>query len=157
MCEEIWKDVVGLEGYYKVSNIGRVKNSRGKILKPLLNSKGYLRMQLRKDGKNNLDFIHRIVARAFISTEIDQIDHIDGNKKNNMVSNLRICTVRQNVNYYFKNEYAGSYKYRSGRWGSRIFKEGKSVHLGTFNTQKEAADAYKQALAILENTKGGGR
>lgn len=102
---EIWKDVVGYEGLYQVSNLGRVKsiifpkNKDGKILKQRIR-KGYLRIQLYKN-KIAKDFgVHRLVALAFIPNPYNkpEIDHIDGIPSNNNVSNLKWCTPKENSN-----------------------------------------------------------
>lgn len=110
MEEEIWKDVVGFEGLYRISNHGRVmsvprKNARGqiidgRILKPAINCSGmgYPQVGLRKDGKTHYVQIHRIVARAFLGTPPDgyEVDHIDKVHTNNKLSNLRYLTIRKN-------------------------------------------------------------
>lgn len=83
---------------YQISTKGDVKNIRtGKILKPISTKNGYLRVSL--DGK--LCRVHRLVADAFlIKKDSDtQINHIDGNKKNNNVDNLEWCTPSQNIKH----------------------------------------------------------
>jgi len=106
---EIWKDIKGYEGLYQVSNEGRVKalsrvvKSRWGTPKPLkekeirevVDSLGYSRLSLSKDGNVKAHKIHRLVAEAFLFGE-GQINHIDGNKQNNHVSNLEFCTQREN-------------------------------------------------------------
>ena len=106
---EIWKDIKGYEGLYQVSNEGRVKalsrvvKSRWGTPKPLkekeireiVDSLGYSRLSLSKDGKVKAHKIHRLVAEAFLVGE-GQINHIDGNKQNNHVSNLEFCTQQEN-------------------------------------------------------------
>ena len=106
---EIWKDIKGYEGLYQVSNEGRVKalsrvvKSRWGTPKPLkekeireiVDSLGYSRLSLSKDGNVKTHKIHRLVAEAFLVGE-GQINHIDGNKQNNHVSNLEFCTQREN-------------------------------------------------------------
>lgn len=107
MKEEEWKDVVGYEGLYQVSNFGRVKSlekMRGafmqkEIIKKQIYSNGYLRCQLHKNGESRKIFIHRLVAEAFILNPDNkpQVDHIDRNRSNNSVENLRWCTAKENV------------------------------------------------------------
>lgn len=86
---EIWTDIEGFENY-QVSTWGRVRSSKC-ILKPYENQKGYLKVGLRKDGKCHKKRVSRLVAQAFIPNpdELPQVDHIDGNKQNNSVTNLR--------------------------------------------------------------------
>jgi len=106
---EIWKDIKGYEGLYQVSNEGRVKalsrvvKSRWGTPKPLkekeireiVDSLGYSRLSLSKDGNVKTHKIHRLVAEAFLVGK-GHINHIDGNKQNNHVSNLEFCTQREN-------------------------------------------------------------
>ena len=114
--EEVWKDVKGYEGYYQVSNLGNIKsleriieNSgtrtgyykvKERILKPRENTNrnGYYELSLRKDGKEKRFKVHRLVACAFIENPYNkpEVNHIDGNKSNNCVSNLEWTTSKEN-------------------------------------------------------------
>lgn len=102
--EEIWKDVVGYEGLYKVSNTGRIlaRSCERRFQK---NNSGYETVMLYKDGKYRRRTVHRIVAEAFIPNPLcySQINHIDENKENNCVSNLEWCTPSENNLKYHKN------------------------------------------------------
>lgn len=110
MGKEIWKDIDDYEGFYQVSNLGRVRsldnwiwNGTGFFLKPgkvliLRKTKtGYLRVQLK--GKDF--YIHRLVATTFIDNPLNfpQVNHKDENKANNEVSNLEWCTCAYNNSY----------------------------------------------------------
>lgn len=99
---EVWKDVVGFEGY-KVSNYGKVKTvkfGRDSILHTSL-ARGYPHVTLYKNGIKNTKSVHRIVAEAFIpnTNNLPQVDHIDGNRANAALSNLRWCTAKENQNF----------------------------------------------------------
>lgn len=99
---ENWKPVIGYEGYYEVSDLGRVMNSKtGYILTPYPNEKGYLRVILFKNGKMSHKRIHRLVADAFIPNPMNypHINHKDENKTNNCVNNLEWCNPKYNINY----------------------------------------------------------
>lgn len=114
---EVWKDIAGYEGYYQVSNLGRVKSLRvrkyshiqkcpivvfrEKILNPYFNTKKYLLVDLQKDGKRKTQQVHRLVAKSFIPNENNypQVNHKDENKQNNCVDNLEWCTNQYNSTY----------------------------------------------------------
>lgn len=97
--KEIWKDIEGYEGLYQVSNLGRVKSLKSKrFLKLSVNEKGYLRCHLSKCGGSKHWRVHRLVAQAFISNQDNkpEINHIDGDKSNNCVTNLEWVTSSEN-------------------------------------------------------------
>lgn len=100
---EIWKDIDEYDGVYQVSSFGSIRNtgigiSSAKILKPHLGTTGYYYVNLSKKSKVKLHKIHRTVARHFLTfnTAKNIVNHIDGNKLNNYVSNLEWCTSTEN-------------------------------------------------------------
>lgn len=113
--EEMWEDIEGYEGTYQVSNQGRVRSldrhiiyntgvkrfHKGKILTPEIDRYGYERVDLRESGKHNKQFVHRIVAKAFIPNpeEHPVINHKNEQPTDNRVSNLEWCTVEYNHGY----------------------------------------------------------
>lgn len=102
MLSEIWKDVSGYEGLYRVSTFGNVFSYIShKVLKPCNRSGGHVVVNLYKDHKMKSQFIHRLVAEAFIPNpdNLPVIHHKDDNPKNNHVSNLMWCTQKENVHF----------------------------------------------------------
>lgn len=108
--EEIWKDIPGYEGLYKVSSFGRVRsfaesnpiNRRNRILKQYFDGKGnYLFVGLHRDGKVKLRNVHRLVAEVFIPNpdRLPQVNHKDECKTNNRVENLEWCSRSYNSRY----------------------------------------------------------
>jgi NUMOD4 motif/HNH endonuclease len=110
---EIWKDVVGYEGLYMVSNKGRMKSLnrfradgisvKGRVLKLQTCKDGYYKLNLSKDGKKKTFRVNRLVALSFIDNPLDLpvVNHKDGDKKNNEVVNLEWCTVSENTKHGF--------------------------------------------------------
>ncbi len=112
--QEIWKDIVGYEGIYQISNKGRVKSLKRKcksihgyrtvpekIYASCLDAYGYPIVTLHKEGKRKTRTVHRLVAEAFIDNPegMTQINHIDEIKTNNFVENLEWCTIEYNNAY----------------------------------------------------------
>ncbi len=105
--KEVWKDVVGYEGLYKVSNLGNVFSVYAKRQKALNKSKhGYLMVQLWKNNIGKHHSVHRLVATAFIDNpqKKPQVNHIDEDKTNNAAYNLEWVTQTENHNCGTINE-----------------------------------------------------
>jgi len=158
---EIFKDVPGYEGSYQVSDLGRVKSlkfNREKILKPSVNNKGYLCLNLCDKEKVKNVKIHQLVVMAFLNHAPDGtmkiiVDHIDNDKLNNRLSNLQLISVRENTS----KDRKGSSKYtgvcwskNSNKWMSSIEINGKSKFLGYFDLEEEANKYYQNALKSIE-------
>ena len=109
---EVWKDVPGYEGKYQVSSCGNVKSLKRqhpynkcyveKAMKPV-KQRGYLYVMLWNDGSGKWKPIHRLVAEAFLYKPEgkQQVNHIDGNKHNNNLTNLEWVTASENVQHSF--------------------------------------------------------
>lgn len=99
MAIEIWKPVVGYEGFYEVSSLGRVRNPRGAILRDRLNHLGYNRAALCKCGVRRDCMVHRLVAAAFIGPLPigKEVNHINGLRADNRVENLEYVTRAENM------------------------------------------------------------
>lgn len=163
MIEE-WKDIIGYEGYYQISNLGRVKRIEGvvmaertygkikytykeKILKCTIVKEGYhiSGISINKKQKNFLT--HRLVAIHFIPNPHNkpQVNHIDGNKLNNSIENLEWVSNRENNCHLSKSkkktsQFIGVYFDRN-KWRSNINCKSKNIYLGAFDTEEEAYQA----------------
>nr|DAO18695.1 MAG TPA: homing endonuclease [Caudoviricetes sp.] len=106
--EEEFKEIIGYEGWYWVSNLGNVK-SKFKQLKPCINKDGYYVVSLCKENRVKTFSIHRLVALHFIDNpdNLPQVNHKDECKTNNCVTNLEWCTQQQNHDYGTRNERTG--------------------------------------------------
>ena len=153
--QEIWKDIEGYEGKYKVSNLGRVKSLqriddnnhpvKEKILKPCSDTigKGYLHVNLGRKGKAKK--IHRLVAETFIKNPENkpEVNHIDGDTKNNKVNNLEWVTHKENCIHY---------TYKLGQHKSQF--KMKSIYMITDDNEKIYFNSISNAIRwIKENTK----
>ena len=96
--KEVWQPVRGYEDRYEVSDIGRVKGPKG-LLKTRPHPKGYVWIDLYDHGARRSFLIHRLVATNFIPnpSQCPQVNHKDGNKTNNVVSNLEWCSAAENI------------------------------------------------------------
>jgi len=169
--EEIWKDVVGYEGLYEVSNRGQIKSldryvngcqpglfqiKYGIKLKPYL-SKGYLRVNLSKDGIIKTIQIHILVAMAFkghrpCGLKI-VVNHIDTNKLNNNDWNLELTTQRKNSNLKHiphTSQYTGVCWYkRINKWVASTTVNGSKVNLGSFVNEYDAHIAFESYVSKI--------
>ena len=134
MIEEIWRPVVGYEGLYEVSNLGRVRSldmyvkvgygnyrlHKGKVLSPTKNKNGYLKVNLYCNGKQKTIDVHRLVTEAFLPNpdNLPQVNHKDEDKTNNRVENLEWCDHKYNMNYGTRNIRAKETAIKNGYWSS---------------------------------------
>lgn len=141
LANEEWRDIVGYEGLYQVSNIGRIrglpittkfgarhKKHPYRFLTPVVSKRGYYVVGLSKNGITKTFTLHRLIAQAFIPNPENKphIDHIDTNRLNNNLSNLRWVTSKENSN----NPLTLEKNRQSGRrlWADGIFDDRKNIH-----------------------------
>ena len=158
-CVEQWKDIPDYEGYYQISNLGRVKSLEKTLIickrkcvykplikKPHISKRGYWEIGICKNRLGVTKKIHRLIAISFIDNPKNhpQINHIDGNKLNNNISNLEWVNNRENACHRVKSsnytsKYTGvSYFKRDNKWRSGIHVKGVSIRFGMFKTEEEA-------------------
>ena len=153
--EEIWKEIPSYNGLYEVSNNGRVRNSKG-ILKSKSKEGHYNTVNLKNNGKVRHFHVSQLVAMAFLGhTPCGHemvVDHIDNDKTNNTVENLQVITQRENLSKDKSTTFTGAYWHKNNKkWMSAITIGNDRYHLGHFNTENEAAEAYKEALNTHRN------
>ncbi|MCB1079855.1 MAG: HNH endonuclease, partial [Verrucomicrobiae bacterium] len=155
-------DIPGYEGLYCADREGNVyaydriyprKTVKAHKKKKTPRSDGRETVSLtNSEGKQNGFLVHRLVASAFLNLPLDRknsdVDHVDGNPKNNCVSNLRIVPRSLNLaNRRLPSSNTSGFKgvsqvKNSGKWGAYIKINGKLKYLGAFHTKEEAARTY---------------
>ena len=169
--KETWKEIVGFEGLYEISNLGRVNklesisgingakySSPERIINPHVGTRGYLAVNLRKDGKQCKKRIHQLLAIVFLNHVPNGftmvVDHIDNNPLNNDLSNLQVITHRENISKDKtggSSEYSGVQKTINKKWSANISFDGKNYFLGLFKNEIDAAKSYTKSLEDYNN------
>lgn len=173
--QEIWADVPGFEGLYKVSSFGRVKSMsrpvyrklingyvslKPRILKYLYNGDGYKQVQLYRQGRKKTFPIHTLTFFTF-NPHINkkqgyEVDHIDNDKENNNLTNLQYIKSRHNstkrsINRRKSSMFTGvSWSDDKQKWQAHIRHNSKSYYLGRYQSEIEAHHAYLKALSEIE-------
>ena len=164
---EDWKPVVGFEGYYEVSDKGNIRSCdrhvrcsrgekhrpwKGKLLKSNPVARGYLALSLSKEGVVKRKYVHRMVAEAFIENPLkkEQVNHKDGVKLNNRVSNLELMTGHENMKHAYDNGYNNPPK----KLTEKDVEEIKGMlNRGVY--QKDIAVLYNVSKSQISNIKRG--
>ena len=139
MSKEVWKDVVGYEGLYKISNHGNVySNYTNKCLRAGTHKDGYKYVNLTKDGEKKYKTIHRLVAEAFIPNpdNLPMVNHRDETPSNNNVDNLEWCDCSYN------NTYNNIHIRRASAISKKIY---------VYNKNGELIDVYKSTRDIAKS------
>lgn len=173
--QEIWVDIPGFEGLYKVSSFGRVKSLSRPVYRKLINGyitlkprilkqgytqDGYRQVQIYKMGRHKTFGIHRLVFWSF-NPHIKkmpgyEVDHIDNDKENNHLSNLQYIKSRHNstkrsMNSKKSSRFPGVHlDSNRNRWVAGIRYEKRWYHLGSYDNEFEAAATYQKALMEIE-------
>lgn len=161
MNQEEWRPVPAHSGY-EVSNTGRVRSIdrivrvkgrgkralKGRVLKQGTMPAGYRYVR----GVGGTFLVHRAAALAFLPPRdgAECVDHIDGDKANNCIENLRWATMAENQANRIKGRERASSNYKGvhwvasrGKWRATISHRGKITHIGLFEDELEAARAYR--------------
>lgn len=176
----IWMDIEGYESLYQVSDKGEVRSydrkvnarngntaiRKGRLLAQVTKSNGYKAVSLTRDVNDKVQaLVHRLVADAFIVNSEDktQVNHKDGDKTNNCVTNLEWVTPKENTDHAFrtglrklarnkslnnkpltsKSGYRGVYRYKkTNKWTVEFRKKGVKYFLGIFECKHDAASMY---------------
>jgi hypothetical protein len=159
MEKEEWRPIPNFEGVYEVSSYGKVKSLRFNkelILKQRIGTRGYFIVGL-YDNKTITRDIHQLVAESFLNHKPCGlklvVDHINNNRLDNRVENLRIVTQRENAN---KKHIKSTSKYTgvhwqedNKKWRASIIINGKKYYLGLFTNEYDAHLAYQNKLNSL--------
>lgn len=152
------KDI--LNGAYSVSEDGRVfSNERitgqrcrhHRELKQYPDTKGYMRVRFCVDYIKTTAKVHRLVAECYLNNPYNkpQVNHIDGNKNNNHVSNLEWCTNQENMTHRYslnvRPKEMGAYYEKQG-WTARVTINGKRKYIGRYKNREEAIQAVQSAI-----------
>lgn len=157
--EEEWKQITDYENY-SISNFGSVKNNlTNRILKPKIVNKYYM-IDLCKNGTKKPASIHRLVGLYFLEKveEKETIDHIDRNKTNNHISNLRWATKSEQQKNKNKSKNCLSkwkgvtFDKQKNKWKCHMRIDGKLKHIGYFDNEIDCAKKYNEY--IIENNLG---
>ena len=147
--EEQYKIITGFSNY-EILNFGNVRNiNTGKILKQSINTSGYKSVNIISDvnGKFFLKRVHRLVAEMFILNQNNKksVDHIDNDKANNNVNNLRWVTPQENSSNRTSNiNNSSGFKgvgFEQNKWRAQITYNKKKLHLGYFDNKIDAIKA----------------
>lgn len=157
----MWKDIQGFEDKYQINENGEVKSIKRhiengspsgmtlpeKILKQQVNRKGYCMVSLRKDNKTYAKYVHILVAQAFLHKNHpnDIVNHKDGNKTNNHVTNLEYTTYSQNNQHAYDNGLQPRKKHRL-----TISQVQKIRQEATVMTRYQLAEKYHVAKTVID-------
>ncbi len=173
---EEWRDIPNYEGYYQASNLGRVRSLdrtvttkhgverfyKGKIIEGNI-QKGYRRTTLRGDSICGKFMFSQIIAMTFLGHKPNGhtlvVDHVNGDTSDDRVENLRIVTNRANSTTCFRSNEESfssghigvSWREKVSKWRTQIQHNGANVHLGCYDTELEASNAYQSALSKIND------
>ena len=145
---EIFIDIPNYEGLYQASNLGRIRNIKGRIMKQNEDKDGYMIITLHKDGKAKTHRVHRLVLEAFkANTEgKPEVNHRNEVKSDNRLNNLEWVTSKQNANHATRNARITATNKANGIYKKLAEKNSIPVYCITNNKVYESA---REAARIL--------
>ena len=149
---EIWKDIKGYEGYYQASNLGRIKSIRAKkIMSTEKHSRGYPQINFHVNGVRKILYIHRIIAETFLENndKLKTVDHIDENKKNNSINNLKWCSQNENMNLFHSSIVAKKRIQKHMKLTERDVNHIRKERICFGVKAKDLAIGYKVSVALI--------
>lgn len=163
LTDELWRDIVGFDGKYQVSNLGRIRSIEhiskcsnqhtqfyrtypSKILKLHAIDRGYLQAFLYKDGKSMGYLVHRLVAMAFLPNPYDklEVNHKDRNPSNNCIHNLEWVTKEENIKHALNNGWNPKL--------SRLGHKNSSEHIQAVINARSGTKANEDLINKLRNS-----
>lgn len=159
--EENWKEIPSLGGFYQASNLGRIRSVdritkgrsgyprpiSGRVLSPEKTNMGYLRVITSVNNRVKKYSVARLVLEAFNGYSELQADHINRDRQDNRIENLRYVTCRENQQNRANNCNAVGVQKKNQKWQARARIEGVEQYLGVFDTEIEASRAYVKATS----------
>lgn len=144
ISNEVWKSVRGFENLYQVSNLGRVANFRGQLMSPQVINSGYHAVVFKVNKVTHNRLVHRLVAEAFLENlqGKTEVNHLDGCKLNNVVSNLQWVTSAENKAHA---KAAGLWEYNKPTTGIKLGRGSKYFNVSWDSSRK------KWKTAVMHN------
>jgi hypothetical protein len=157
MEKEIWKDVIGYEGLYQISNLGNIFSiKRNILLKQSIDSTGYYVVGL-TNKKTTRFRVHKLMAINFLNHKPCGykyvIDHVNNNKLDNRIINIQIIDFRKNTTKDRSSKTKLGVSFYNNKYYVRIYFKNRNHYLGRYNNENEAALKYQEALNQIKLNK----
>ena len=151
---EIYKNVVGFESQYKVSNYGNVLSIKtNKIRKPQIHKDGYFVLLFCVNYVRHTKYIHRLIAEAFIPNQdnLPEVNHLNGDKTDNRIENLEWCSHKQNIQHAHNTGLIKNRNNQHGIVGRKIAEEIRNKYIPHKYGVKKLMKEYNLSRGGVEN------
>lgn len=153
---EVWKKIEGFNDCYEASDLGRIRSSnkihKNYILKQKLAKNGYMQVGMQNGSRITWRLVSRLVYQTFKGKTDLQIDHINEIKTDNRLVNLQALSHTDNnikgKRHNKTSKYPGVHLYRGKKWKAQVGRNGVKIHLGYFENEEDAFNAYQKARAL---------